>query len=85
LFQAQTLCILFQNFSCTYILRPKLYIIVLFKCSGFTTGIPTNPDDRRYTEDQVEAMYQAIQRNQFLGKKITYPVRAILVGAYAHR
>ena len=47
---------------------------------GFTTGVPTDPDQRRYTEEQVQAMAEVLKKYQFFGKRITYPVRAILVG-----
>jgi hypothetical protein len=48
--------------------------------TGFTTGVPTEPEKRKYSQEQVESMFKVIEKNQFLGKKITYPVRAVLVG-----
>ena len=42
--------------------------------------MPTDPEHRRYSEEQVQAMAEVLKKNQFIGKRITYPVRAILVG-----
>ena len=47
---------------------------------GFTTGVPEDPENRKYTEEQVQQMFQVLDKNQFVGKRITYPVRAVLVG-----
>ena len=60
--------------------QTKIYVLNAEYLPGFTTGVSPDPEQRKYTESQVENMVQVLSKNHAIGKKITFPVRAILVG-----